>query len=149
MDLTVVDDDEDLYRSVRANSDEYAEQDGRILFSSAAFDDRAMAPSVDRSSLRSNPADARLNPTDGIAKVLTADVRRSCNVPIIVNGSPAGEYAVDAVHRPIENDADAPDNLAHCQIEAHPVITSNSRFKKLKAALAALANRSGFVVPPS
>ncbi|MDA9504195.1 hypothetical protein XI09_05345 [Bradyrhizobium sp. CCBAU 11386] len=149
MDPTVVDDAEDLYRSIRANTDEYFYQDGKLVFSSSAFDDRFMKPSVDRSSLRHNPADARINITDGVAKVLADDVRRSCKIPIIRNGVPVGEYAVDAVHRPIENDQDVPDNLAHCQIECNPIIESGSRFKKLKAALANLATKHSFIVPPS
>ena len=47
------------------------------------------------------------------------------------------------------NDPVEADNLAHCQIECNPLIESGSRFKKLKAALANLANKHGFVVPPS
>ncbi len=143
---TIVDDAEDLYRSIRA--DDYSYQDGKLFFSSTAFDDREMKPSVDRSSMRGNPADARIGPTDGIAKLLTADVRNSCKVPIIKNGLAVGEYAVDAVHRPIENDPQEADNLAHCQIECNPLIESDTRFKKLKAALANLANKHGFIVPP-
>jgi len=149
MDPTVVDDAEDLYRSIRANSDEYSYQDGKLVFSSSAFDDRFMKPSVDRSSLRPNSEDVRINAADGVTKVVTADVRRSCKIPIIKNGAPVGEYAVDAIHRPIENDQNDPDNLAHCQIECNPIIESGSRFKKLKAALANLANKHGFVVTPS
>jgi hypothetical protein len=149
MSPTVVDDEEDLYRSIRANADEYSYQDGNLIFSSSAFDDRFMKPSVDRSSIRTIPSDARINPSDGVTKVLTADVRTSCKIPIIKNGSPVGEYAVDAIHRPIENDPDQADNLAHCQVECNPIIESPSRFKKLKAALANLATRHGFVVTPA
>jgi hypothetical protein len=144
---SIVDDAEDLYRSIRAG--DYSYQGGRLFFSSTAFDDREMKPSVDRSSMRTNPADARIGPTDGIAKVLTADVRNSCKVPIVKNGVVVGEYAVDAIHRPIENDPIEGDNPAHCQIECNPLIESDSRFKKLKAALANLANKHGFVVSPT
>jgi len=146
---TVVDDAEDLYRSIRANGDEFSYQDGKLIFSSSAFDDRYMKPSVDRSSMRTDPADTRAKPTDGVTKVVTADVRKSCNIPIIKNGAPVGEYAADAVHRPIESDPALADNLAHCQVECNPLIESGSRFKKLKAALATLANRHGFVVKPT
>jgi hypothetical protein len=146
---TIVDNAEDLYRSIRADSDDYSYQNGKLVFSSSAFDDRDMRPSVDRTSMRADPADSRIAPTDGIAKVLTADVRNSCKIPIIKNGTPVGEHAVDAIHRPIENDPIETDNLAHCQIECNPVIASGSRFKKLKAALANLANKHGFIVPPS
>src|SRR5229473_863250 len=135
MQATVVDDAEDLYRSIRANSDEYDYQNGKVFFSSSAFDDRLKTPSVDRSSIRTDPADARKNATDGVAKLLTRDVRSSCKIPIIKNGTPAGDYAVDVVHRPIENDPVEAENLAHSQIECNPVIESGSRFRKLKAAL--------------
>src|SRR3954453_17863064 len=104
MSPTIVDDAEDLYRSIRADSGEYSYQDGALVFSSSAFDDRDMKPSVDRSSIRTDAADSRIDATDGVAKVLTVDVRKSCNVPIIKNGVPVGEYAVDAIHHPIEND---------------------------------------------
>ncbi|AWL95742.1 hypothetical protein CIT37_29085 [Bradyrhizobium ottawaense] len=149
MDPTIVDDAEDLYRSIRANSDEYTYQDGKLYFSSTAFDDRHMRPSVDRSSIRTNPMDARKSPSDGITKVLAAAVRRSCRVEIIENGNVVGSYAVDAIHRPIENEQDQVDNLAHCQIECNPTIANKSRFKKLKAGLANLANEQGFVVQPT
>jgi hypothetical protein len=55
---TIVDDAEDLYRSIRA--DDYSYQDKKLFFSSTAFDDREMKPSVDRSSMRGNPAVARI-----------------------------------------------------------------------------------------
>jgi hypothetical protein len=146
---TIVDDAEDLYRSIRANANEFSYQDGKLVFSSSAFDDRFMKPSVDRSSFRANPADARITPTDGVAKVLTADVRKSCKIPIIKNGVAVAEHAADAIHRPIENDPSQADNPAHCQVECNPLIASGARFKKLKAALANLANRHGFVVKPT
>jgi hypothetical protein len=147
MEATIVDDAEDLYRSIRA--DDYSYYDGKVVFSSTAFDDRDMKPSVDRSSMRTNPAEARISPTDGVTKVLTADVRKSCKIPIIRNGVAVGDYAVDAIHRPIENDPTEADNLAHCQIECDPLIDSGSRFRKLKAALATLANVHGFIVEPN
>jgi len=128
--------------------DEYSYQDGKLHFSSRAFDDRWMKPSVDRSAIRTNPPDARRNATDGVTKLLTRDVRNSCKVPIIKNGTAVGEFAVDAIHRPIENDSAEADNLAHSQIECNPVIESSSRFRKLKEALAKLADSNGFVVPP-
>lgn len=146
---TVVDDAEDLYRAIRADSDEYSYQNGKLFFSSSAFDDRHMTPSVDRSALRADPADSRKSESDGIAKISTADVRNSCKVPIIKNGIPSGDHAVDAIHRPIKDDPNERDNLAHCQIECNPMIESGSRFKKLKAALAALANKHGFVILPN
>src|SRR5689334_1763765 len=114
MDPTIVNDAEDLYRSIRKDAGEYSYQDGKLVFSSSAFDDRYMKPSVDRSSIRTVPEDARINATDGVTKVLTRDVRRSCKVPIIKNGVSIGEHAVDAIHRPIENDPNQADNLAHC-----------------------------------
>jgi hypothetical protein len=149
MDASIIDDSEDLYRSVRADSNEYSYQSGKLLFSSTAFDDRSMKPSVDRSAIRTDPTEARRNPTDGIAKILTKDVRQCCSVPIIKNGTPVGDHAVDAIHHPIENGPVEPDNLAHSQIECNPIIESGSRFRRLKEALAKLANAHGFVVSPT
>jgi hypothetical protein len=102
MDASIIDDSEDLYRSVRADSNEYSYQSGKLLFSSTAFDDRSMKPSVDRSAIRTDPTEARRNPTDGIAKILTKDVRQCCSVPIIKNGTPVGDHAVDAIHHPLK-----------------------------------------------
>lgn len=148
---TIVQNTEELYRSIKSHSKAYTQVDGQTVFSSSAFDDRMLMPSVDRSALILKPEYSKKSPSDGIAKLITIDVRNSCKIVIDPNAKgPLAEYAVDVIHRPILDDPDpTEDNLAHCQIECAPAISSNSRFKKLKEALARLATRHGFVIAPS
>jgi hypothetical protein len=150
MEPTKVEDDEDLYRAIRADSDQYVFRDGQLQFSTTAFNDRGMKPSVDRSSIRTVPREARLNDTDGVTKVLTRDVRKTRDIQVAPNDkfNPA-VYEVDAVHRPITSQEDGTkENPAHCQIECAPVISTKTHFRKLKDALARLASLHGFVIKP-
>src|ERR1700682_5874696 len=128
---TIVQDAEELYRSIKSQSKAYTQVDGRTVFSQSAFDDRMLMPSVDRSALILKPIYSKKSPTDGVAKLNTVEVRNSCR--IVIDPSAKGPpivYAVDAIHRPILHDPIEPDdNLAHCQIECAPAISSNSRFK--------------------
>jgi hypothetical protein len=100
---TVVEDPEELYRSIRSKSDEYAIVSGTPLFSVNAFKDKYRKPSVDRSAIRTNPIDAKKSATDGVAKVIAREVRAVCN--IVVNPDKKGQgvkkYGVDVLHRPI------------------------------------------------
>lgn len=149
--VTPVEDLEDLYRAIRMDRGEFAlGKDGHIRFSASAFNDRDRTPSVDRSSIRTEPRDARLTETDGVTAVNTAAVRAVRTIRI----DPAKKtdervYQVDAIHRPLPDDEDPTENSAHCQIECCPSIASDTHFKKLKEALALLANERGFVVLPS
>lgn len=150
MDPTPVNDDEWLYRSVRANSAEYKRTPEGLKVSRSAFSARDNAPSVDRSSLRNNPADTRLNASDGIVRLLTRRVREIGNIrtnPNDINSDRT--YAVDAVHRPLSvANGDERDNDAHCQIECTPDIAMDNHFKRLREALARIADEQGWVVPP-
>jgi hypothetical protein len=131
-------DSDQLYRSVRDG--EYTTHNGRVAFSASAFGDRDHKPSVDTSSLRSDPREARKSPEQGVAKLVAGEVRKTRKIPIFDGkGKQTGEHSVDVFHRPIENDPNGePDNLAHCQIECHPTIENDGRFKRLKEALAAM-----------
>jgi hypothetical protein len=151
---TIVHDTEELYRAIKSKSKAYTQVDGRTVFSSSAFDDRMLTPSVDRSALILNPRYSMKSPSDGIAKLIAREVRTSCKIVIDPNAKgPSVEYAVDVIHRPILNDPVEPENLAHCQIECNPAISSNSRFKKLKEALLGVlqgtASSSLQVEPPA
>jgi hypothetical protein len=73
MDATKVGDGESLYRAIRANSNEYVIADGVLRFSSTSFNDTHRKPSVDRSSLRPDPRDARIAKSDGVVKLLAKD----------------------------------------------------------------------------
>jgi hypothetical protein len=145
---TIVQDSEELYRSIKSQSKAYTQVEGRTVFSSSAFDDRMLMPSVDRSALILNPRYSKHSPSDGIAKLIAREVRNSCKIAVDPN-DPSIHHAVDVVHRPILNDPVDPDNLAHCQIECAPAFSTNSRFKKLKEALARLATSHGFVIVPN
>jgi hypothetical protein len=144
----LVPDSDELYRSVREG--EYKTINGKVAFSASAFNDRDRTPSVDMSSIRTDPREARKSVDQGVAKLVAREVRASRKIPICDDkGNQTGEHSVDVIHRPIKNDADGePDNPAHCQIECHPTIDSDNRFKRLKEALAAMANRYGWVVRP-
>jgi hypothetical protein len=151
MDPTVVDDPEDLYRSIRSKSDEYAIVSGATLFSVNAFRDVSRKPSVDRSAIRTNPVDAKKSASDGVAKVVAREVRSVCSIVINPDKKGGGtkKYAVDVLHRPIINVPNEPNNPAHCQIECDPTLENGGRFRKLQEALARIATRHGFVVAPS
>jgi hypothetical protein len=140
-------DPDQLYRSVRPG--EYTTREGKVTFSASAFNDRDHKPSVDTSAFRKDPRDARKSQADGVAKLIAGEVRKSCKIPIFDNKKRrTGEHSVDVLHRPIINIPGEPDNVAHCQVECHPTIDSDSRFKRLKEALAALANKYGLIVEP-
>ena len=143
-----VDNGEVLYRSVRADCDEYRVDEGRLRITANAFKDSCNKPSVDRSSMRLDPRESRLGPTDGVASLVTVDVRKIGPLTIAAPGGRVS-YAVDVQHRPIQQSAsDVKENLAHCQIECNPDIKRN-HFKKLKEALAYLASQRGWSVEPS
>lgn len=150
MEATPVGDTEDLYRAIRADSGEYAlSKEGQIKFSASAFNDRYRKPSVDRSSMRTEPRDTRIAATDGVAVVKTAEVRSIRTIRVDpTKKTDERTYQVDAVHRPLPNGNDPTQNPAHCQIECCPSIASDNHFRKLKEALALLASTRGFAVVP-
>jgi serine/threonine protein phosphatase PrpC len=147
---TLVEDSEFLFRSVRSGGDEYRYENGTLHISSQAFRDFGNKPSVDRNSLRSDPKDAKLTATDGVCQVLTQEVRAICHIRQLPNEKDdKSTYGVDAIHRPREaKPPNINENKAHCQIECSPEI-ANTHFKKLKEALAKLANKYGWIVPPA
>lgn len=146
MDNNIVDDAELLYRSIRSNNDEFRIENGVAVFSSKAFDDRSGRPSVDRSALCIRADYAKKSATDGVVAIGAQSIRA---IKVFTDPNPAGIgttlYAVDVCYRPLVND---PTNYAHCQIECDPTFRSKTHFKKLKEALAQLANRAGFEISP-
>jgi hypothetical protein len=149
MSVTYVENDELLYRAVRGKSDEYRIEDGRLRFTVNAFGDQACKPSVDRSGLREDPRDTCFADTDGVTSIVTSEVRAIATVKVNgPDGNPKIDYKVDVHHRPIEKSEARPQgNPAHCQIECDPEIARN-HCKKLKEALAILATKRGWAVPP-
>jgi hypothetical protein len=142
MNPTKIENEELLYRSARADGSDYTNTCGCLQVSSSAFNDRENKPSVDRSSLRTNPIEVKKSATDKVIALLTAEVRNITDVKVSGDEKDLRTHAVDALHRPILTD---PKNIAHSQIECDPEFENKSRFKKLKEALARLASKSGFV----
>ena len=128
-------DGELLYRSVRLSDVRQVDSVPRL--SASAFNDRDRKASVDVASLRASPGESKKNPLDGVAVLLTSEVRA---VDLTVQKPPAS-YVVDVWLRP------EPDNRAHAQIEPTPDLTG-SRFDKLKEALVILASRRQWEVIP-
>jgi hypothetical protein len=141
-------DSDELYRSVREG--EYKTINGKVAFSASAFNDRERKPSVDTSSIRRDPRECRKSPDQGVTKLVAHEVRSARKIPIYdAKQKVIGEHSVDVLHRPIQDDPGGePDNLAHCQVECHPTIDNDNRFKRLKEALAAMANKYGWVIEP-
>lgn len=144
--LEAVGDDELLHRSVRA--DDCAIVDGRLRISSQAFNDAKRKPSVDRKILRPNPEETRKSPTDGVAQLCAIEIRSEVRIPIDGNIQGGPVYAVDVIPRPIISEPGSAANPSHAQVEADPDWINDSRFKKLKDALARLAERREFALPP-
>lgn len=120
--------------------------------SSTAFNDRGRKPSVNRATLSGSPAATQESPTDGVVQLVTNDVRQ---VSVLRDPKskevPAPVHNVDVVERPIaaDNPEGLPENPAHAQVEASPEFLTDSRFRKLKEALALLAEKHGFLIEPS
>ncbi|WP_371142387.1 hypothetical protein [Burkholderia cepacia] len=144
-----VDDAEALYR--RAPKGCIAYEDGKERISTTAFNDRNNKPSVDRAKLRNSPEDTKHAPTDGIIELSAAEVRGIRDVEITdPQTQPPTYYVVDVVPRPVDADEEQgiKENPAHAQIEATPHADANSRFRKIKEALAVIANQRGWLIRP-
>lgn len=144
----MVSDDEYLYRRVRNDPQLFSITDGVVHFSSSCFNDKGAKVSVDRANLRNSAEETKFEPTDGIIRLLARDIRDTGPIP---NPDGGAGYLIDVHPRPIEagNPDGLPENQAHAQIEANPDFPNNSRFKKLKEALAILAKRNGWFINPS
>ena len=147
--VTRVEDEELLYRAVRADRDQFTAERGVLRITVNAFGDRVQKPSVDRSAYRPDPRETRFRKEDGVTSIVTREVRAIVNIPARpADPTNDSNYAVDAIHRPIAKSVETPNgNPAHCQIECEPAITSN-HYKKLKEALAFLATKRGWAVEP-
>ncbi len=147
----VVDDGEFLYRRVLSGKDHFSESDGSLRVYSTAFNDPTFQPSVDREALCGGALNCKNDPSDGILALITREVR-ALSVPMTKQPqlSKAQLHSIDVKARPIlaKNPDNVPENPAHAQIEADPAFTTDSRFKKLKEALALLAAKRGWAAPP-
>lgn len=146
-----VENDDELYRRIPNAPGMYSVVDGKLHFSSTAFNDRGHKPSVDRAKLRSSPCETKLAVTDGVISLFAVEIRDISieNVGAAVDEPP--NYSVDVIPRPVlfDNPEGLPENKAHAQVETNPILASPSRFKKLKEALAILASNRDWIVKPS
>jgi hypothetical protein len=148
--VTIVDDSEDLIRRIPADSNCYDSSDGTLRFSSTAFNDRDHMPSVDRRKLKASLNDCKNHPTDGLLLLIANEVRAIKLPQTDQKGKPTSDtHKIDVMHRPIDADNawGLPANEAHSQVESTPIL-SESRFKKLKEALARIAEKRGWLASP-
>lgn len=130
---TIITDDEKLYRCIFYQGGGYSIENNKV--SSQAFNDRYLAPSVDRASLCHFPSYTQKCNKDGVVSLLSKKVR---SIDSVQKRGSSGAleliYKVDIIHRPLE------DNSAHAQIEPDPEYHNKTVFRKLKEALAVLVN---------
>lgn len=148
----IVGNDETLYRRVSFGRNLYQIVDGRLRFSSTAFNDAAGSkPSVDRAVLRTGPEETKLLNTDGVTSLVTSAVRGIAVENLTPNGKSlilSSSYQIDVLARPIVAGGTERENLAHAQIESEPEFLTKSRFNRLKEALAQLATARGWLIEP-
>ena len=124
--------DEELYRSIRQDSDEYIYENGKLRIRSNAFRDRSKRVSVDRAKLRNfNLFCSKLNETDAIISLIAGDLRQKIKY-------------LDVQYKPKSN------NYAHAEIVIKPeyLPMSDNRFYKIRKALAKLATQRGWTITP-
>jgi hypothetical protein len=149
--VTVVDDNENLIRRVPADSNCYDSSDGTLRLSSTAFNDLQRMPSFDRRKMRTSLDDCKNHRTDGLLLLIAHEVRAIKLLQTDPKGKPTSDaHKIDVMHRPIEaGNADGlAVNEAHSQIETAPSL-GDARFKKLKEALARIAQKHGWLTPPA
>lgn len=130
---------EELLRSVMDEPTNFQYLDGALVVLPAAFRDREREPSVDRLVLLASAQAAAKSASDGLLNLIAAEVRA---IDEVTYGDTAVRQDVDPVPRPVEG------NHAHAVISHRPTVT-DSTFKKLRKALARLAERRGWTIPPA
>ena len=152
--LSIVEDDEILYRSISLKRSQCKRDgNGDWRLSSQAFTDSSLKPSVDRACLCGNdPTRAQKSPEDGIASLLTLDVRNIKDFKQTVNSKPMLDehgqermHAFDAIPDPITTH---PENPAHALITSSPGYDGKSAFKRLIERLARMAEGRGWEILP-
>lgn len=148
VEITLVNDDEELYRSVREETrgfDEYNyDDDKNLVITPKAFNDREKNPSVDRATLKdNNPELSKKSETDGILTLLANDVRK---IGEVKTGEETN-HSVDVLHKPDS------DNLSHAEITVNPAFYGNDKkqkraFKLLRISLAYLATKNKWTLEP-
>lgn len=137
----IIPSNEDVYRSVLSGHNLYRIENGKLIFSSQAFNDRNMQPSVDRASLHNNnPELTKFGNSDGVVALLTGDIRQEK----VSSGQHPNiqEYMVDVIADPL------PNNKAHALIVPSPEYKNKKAFDKVKIRLAYLATQRGWIAEP-
>lgn len=148
-----VTDEEHLFRRIRgsvADQTCYQTVGNRVVFSQSAFNDPDKEPSVDRTSLRSDPHLSRFVREDGIVTLGVEQVRKIGPIDKLTDrGKPAKDsqgkriaYRVDVVPKPRWG------NCPHALILMVPSAAGAGAFKRLKEALARLASDAGWTIQP-
>lgn len=140
--VTLVRDDESLYRSIPDTQECHSIRDGQLYLSSSAFNDRGQRPSVDRCCMQiSGPDASRVTPECGVVTLAAAEVRTIAIQGFDQNKNPTSRHAVDVQHVPL------PENAAHAEVYANPDVAT-SAFKRLKERLCAIALKNGWAALP-
>lgn len=143
----MVDNDEHLYRRVLPG--QFSIVDGKLRLSSESFSDRTRQPSVDRAKLIAfDPSITQKSPTSGVAWLIAEEVRAITAVTGTV-GTELVLLKPDVIEDRIAETEDGPENLAHAIVITNPPIPGNSAFRKLITALAELASRRNWKLPPT
>jgi hypothetical protein len=140
-----------LYRCVEDKPGYWTtDAEGRPIVATSAFFDPTNTPSVDQASRRGHDPRATLRgPTDGVAVLLTLEVRE---IGDVYREDPKTRqrtvHEIDVLHRPVVGHATLSDNLAHAEITPAPAIRSKSVFTRLRVALTQLAKRRPWAIEP-
>ena len=143
----MVDDDEQLYRRVLNN--QFSTIDGRLRLSSESFSDRERKPSVDRARLIAfDPKFTQKKSDSGVAWLIAEEVR-AIEAVTSTSGNTVTVHKPDVLEDPIPQTTEGPANPAHAIVVTNPPVPGPSAFRKLATALAELASRRGWKLPPS
>jgi len=140
-----VNDEETLFRNVRANSDEYVLNDDGSLkkINSTAFGDKGFKISVDReillvgNNILDKANNSKISTGNGIIKLIAGEDVRSIEPELIHNNM---QHLLNIKPYPLEN------NKAHALI--FPTPNGKGVFKKLQKKLAMRALKYGWIIAP-
>ena len=141
-------DDEILYRRVPNDPRNFSTSiDGIPQVDSHAFMDRAKQISVDRAKLCNfEPTFTQdKNSSNGVVQLVAQDIRE---IDHIDHGTTHACYGFDIVPAPIKNHPSIEDNFAHAEIWSDPQNMSKGVFRRLRRALAVIANNYGWLILP-
>ncbi len=132
----LVDDDEHLYRNIRAR---YGGAGNPPRVDPEGFFDDEKKPSVDRAAICGfNPVHTRRD-TDGVALLIAGEIRGIDDINL---EAPLRRFAVDVIPDEL------PTNPAHAKIVLDPWMDHKKLFRRLRHSLARLAERRPWAIPP-